>query len=205
MARALLRALACACAWAALLAAAPVRGDSPEVTAHEAARRLAAGGFVMMMRHAQTEAGLGDPPSFRLDDCATQRNLSAAGREQSRRIGEALRTLGVRIAVVRSSRWCRCRETAALAFGAHEPWPALDSFFGRPEDGAARNAQVSAFAQGFRGPGNAMLVTHQVNISAALGGSSAPGEVFVGRWRDGRLQPEFRFTVGVQGALPSRG
>ncbi|HLS54857.1 MAG TPA: histidine phosphatase family protein [Zeimonas sp.] len=196
------RLLAWSCALVALLAVAPARGDAPSVDPREAAARLAAGGFVMMMRHARTEPGVGDPPSLRVEDCSTQRNLSEAGREQSRRAGEALRSLGVRIDVVRSSRWCRCRDTARLAFGAYQSWPALDSFFGRPGEGAARTAEIAAFARDLRGPGNAMLVTHQVNISAALGGFAAPGEIVVGRWRDGGLRPEFRFTV--EAVPPSR-
>ena len=44
----------------------------------------------LMMRHAQTEAGTGDPPGYRLSDCATQRNLSEAGRQQARALGALL-------------------------------------------------------------------------------------------------------------------
>lgn len=196
------RLLAGSFALLALLAVAPARGDVPSVDPRDAAGRLAAGGFVMMMRHAQTDPGVGDPPSFRLDDCATQRNLSEAGRAQSRSIGVALRALGVQIDVVRSSRWCRCRETATLAFGAYQAWPTLDSFFAQPGEGEARTAELASFARALRGPGNAVLVTHQVNISAAMGGFAAPGEIVVGRWRDGRLRPEFRFTA--EAAPPSR-
>jgi len=39
-------------------------------------------GRVLMLRHANAP-GTGDPPEFRLDDCATQRNLDAAGRAQA--------------------------------------------------------------------------------------------------------------------------
>ena len=42
--------------------------------------RLRAGGAALLMRHAQTEPGTGDPPGFRLDECGTQRNLDARGR-----------------------------------------------------------------------------------------------------------------------------
>jgi len=41
---------------------------------------------------------------------------------------------------------------------------------------------------------NLMLVTHQVNISAAFGVSTAPSEVVAGRWRDGRWVEAFRFV-----------
>jgi hypothetical protein len=90
---------------------------------------LKAGGQVVVMHHASTDPGVGDLPDLRLEDCATQRNLSAAGREEARRIGEAFRARGVPIGDLLSSRWCRCLETARLAFGRVEPWPPLDSFF----------------------------------------------------------------------------
>jgi hypothetical protein len=75
-----------------------------------------AGGQVVVIRHSSTEPGIGDPPGFRLDDCSTQRNLSAAGREEARRIGAAFRDRGVPVGRVLSSRWCRSLETTLLAF-----------------------------------------------------------------------------------------
>ena len=158
-----------------------------------AAARLRSGGWVLMMRHAQTEPGIGDPPGFRLDRCETQRNLSEAGRRQARAAGEALRAAGIVPAMVRSSAWCRCRETAELAFGQYEPWAALDSFFEDCAREPAQTAQVLAFARGLRAPANAMLVTHQVNVVAALEVSPAQGEIVAGRWEDGRLRALFAF------------
>jgi len=180
---------------AAVLAFVPVAASAqaPSVPLEEAAARLASGGYVLMMRHARTEPGTGDPPEFRIGECATQRNLSDEGREQARAIGASLRAAGIRIAVVRSSQWCRCLETAALAFGGHEAWPALNSFFADRADEPQRTREVKRFAQALRPPDNAMLVTHQVNISAAFDTYTAPGEIVAGRWRDGALVPEFRF------------
>lgn len=66
-----------------------------------------------MLRHAQTVPGTGDPPGFRLDDCATQRHLGELGRTQARAWGELLRREGVRVDWVHASAWCRCQETAA--------------------------------------------------------------------------------------------
>ena len=73
---------------------------------------LRAGGAVVVLRHAQTVPGIGDPPGFRLQDCSTQRNLSEEGRQQARRLGETLRRAGVKVDEVLSSRWCRCLDTA---------------------------------------------------------------------------------------------
>lgn len=178
------------------LAAFGVRAADPTpVSVEEAARRLASGGFVLMMRHTQTEAGVGDPPGYRLDDCTSQRNLSDAGRAQARAIGAALRASGVRIGIVRASAWCRCRDTAELAFGRHEVWPALNSFFDRSAGGSTQTRDVEAFAKTVQPPGNAMLVTHQVNISAAFGTWTSPGEIVAGRWTEGGLRAEFRFRA----------
>ena len=47
------------------------------------------GGQVLFIRHATTTPGAGDPPGFRLEDCATQRNLSDEGRAEAKRLGEA--------------------------------------------------------------------------------------------------------------------
>src|SRR3712207_523458 len=82
--------------------------------ADELLDRLRRGGLVMLMRHARTEPGTGDPPGFRHDDCSTQRNLDATGRAQARAIGERLRAERVPLGRVLTSRWCRCRETAEL-------------------------------------------------------------------------------------------
>jgi phosphohistidine phosphatase SixA len=179
-----------------LLPAAPARASTaatPRLALAEAAGRLLEGGWILMMRHASTEPGIGDPPGFRLDRCDTQRNLSAEGRRQARAAGEAMRSAGIALAEVRSSRWCRCRDTAELAFGRHEPWPALDSFFDAREDGPDRTAQLLAYAATLHAPANAMLVTHQVNVVAATGVSPLPGEVVAARWREAALRPEFAF------------
>ena len=167
------------------------------VTLEQAAAELASGGWVMMMRHEQTEPGIGDPPNFRLGDCSTQRNLSATGRARARRVGEAMRAAGIRLTVVRAGRWCRVQETAELAFGAVEPWPALDSFFGQSEQAQSHRDPVLAFARGFEGPGNAMLVTHQVNITATLDVYPEMGEIIAARNRGGRVIAQLRFTPGT--------
>ena len=75
---------------------------------------LRRGGLVMLMRHARTVPGTGDPPESRLNNCATQRNLGEEGRAQARAIGARLRAERIPIGAVRSSAWCRCRETAEL-------------------------------------------------------------------------------------------
>ena len=146
--------------------------------------RLRRGGLVLLMRHAATEPGLGDPPGMRLGDCTTQRNLSQAGRDEARRVGERLRGEKVPIARVYTSPWCRCQETARLAFGAAEDWEPLSSIFDYPhreEDYSDRvRRRIAGYASRKAG-GNVVMVTHNVNIAAITRLSVAPGEIVVVR------------------------
>jgi broad specificity phosphatase PhoE len=134
---------------------------------------------VVLMRHASTDRGTGDPPGFRLDDCRTQRNLSPAGREEARHLGEAFKAQGIPVGQVRSSRWCRCLETAQLAFGSVEPWAPLDSFFNDRGRADKQTQDVRELIAHPPSTGNLVLVTHQVNILALTGVFPAPGELVV--------------------------
>jgi phosphohistidine phosphatase SixA len=141
---------------------------------------LKSGGYIVFLRHAVTESGIGDPASFRLDDCRTQRNLSAQGRRDAKRIGDAFRARRIPIGEVLSSRWCRCLETARLAFQRETPAPMLDSMFNEPESAREEKARaVLASATRFNGPGNLILVTHAQNIHRLTGVSPVSGEIIV--------------------------
>jgi broad specificity phosphatase PhoE len=138
---------------------------------------LQQGGFVVLIRHAEAP-GFGDPPHFRLEDCATQRNLSEDGRRQARSIGEAFRRRKIPIEKVYSSQWCRSKDTAELAFGEFQPHPALNSFFEEPYREAAQTAEMQALIlQSRPRRGNLILVTHQVNITALTDIVPSPGEL----------------------------
>lgn len=149
-------------------------------------RRLRAGGLVILMRHASTEPGLGDPPGFRVEDCKTQRNLSQAGREEARRVGERLRAERVPIGLVLTSPWCRCRETAMEAFGRAQDWEPLSSFFDFPhrEPEYSDRVRKRIGDYGRKPPkegGNVVMVTHNVNIAALTKHSVGTSEIVVVR------------------------
>ena len=140
---------------------------------------LRGGGAVALFRHT-TAPGTGDPPGMRLDDCATQRNLDEAGRAQARRIGEAFRAEGVAVGAVLTSRWCRARETADLAFpGLARAEPAFDSFFYERAEGPGRTARARRILLDWGGPGALVVATHQVNITALTGAFPSSGEGLV--------------------------
>jgi len=137
---------------------------------------LAQPGAVVLFRHA-TAPGLSDPAGFRLDDCATQRNLDEQGRGEAQRIGEAFRRRGIHVSAVWASQWCRTRETARLAFGAQlREEPAFNAL---RDDLAPQDAQVARardLVAAWRGPGVLVVVTHQVNIRALTGSGALSAE-----------------------------
>jgi len=165
----------------AILALAALALAAPRPAAADQAlwALLRAGGQVIVMRHAATDRSVGDPPGFRLDECATQRNLSEEGRAQARRVGAAFAARGIPIGRVRSSQWCRCLETARLAFGGAEPWPALNSFFRDRTQEAEQTREVRALVSERPTTGTLVLVTHQLNIGALTGVQPAEGELVV--------------------------
>jgi phosphohistidine phosphatase SixA len=144
--------------------------------ASDLADLLRAGGCVLLLRHAATDPGIGDPPGFKLDVCSTQRNLSQAGRLDAQRIGLWFKQHALVPGAVRSSAWCRCQDTARLAFGQVQVWSALNSVFGDrlplPDQTDTLRAALKLVKPGqFE-----VWVTHQVNVSALTQTSPAMGE-----------------------------
>jgi phosphohistidine phosphatase SixA len=165
---------------------------SPARAADDLWALLRDGRQVVLLRHGTTTPGVGDPPGFRLDDCATQRNLTDAGREEARRIGAAFRAQRVPVGRVLSSPWCRCLETARLAFGRAEPWPALANLFGRQDRADAFRAAIAEPPS----DGTLVLVSHGSTISAVTGVMPAMGEFLV-------VTPEGGGRFKVAGRIPS--
>jgi phosphohistidine phosphatase SixA len=137
---------------------------------------------VLVMRHAQTEPGVGDPPGFVLGRCDTQRNLSTEGRTQARAFGVRLAALGLRPSALRSSRWCRCLHTAdevGAGLGQApqpEPWTALDSTFDDRTRAPAQTAQLRQRLSVLHPPAFELWVTHQINITALTGAPTQMGQ-----------------------------
>lgn len=140
---------------------------------------LQGGGQVVMVRHALTDPGVGDPDGMKLGDCGSQRNLSAQGRAEATRLGEALRSRRVPVAGVLSSPWCRALETAKLVLDRPaRVEPALGNLFGRPERSAQQVAQLKQLVQ--RPPeGNLFLFTHGSTTLALTGVSPGTSEMVI--------------------------
>ncbi|MEA5447280.1 hypothetical protein VB780_01780 [Leptolyngbya sp. CCNP1308] len=135
--------------------------------------------YAVLLRHALAP-GTGDPAGFRLEDCATQRNLSAAGQDQARRIGAAFRQRDIAVVQVLSSQWCRSLDTATLMdLGPVEPFEPLNSFFRDRRTAADQTAQIQAYLSRQPNRGVIVMVTHQVNITALTGVVPGSGQAVV--------------------------
>ena len=77
---------------------------------------LKKGGHVIYLRHATTDI-TGSDANAVIEDCNSQRSLSDEGRAEAKAIGEAIRALAIPVGEVFSSPFCRCKDTAQLAFG----------------------------------------------------------------------------------------
>lgn len=170
-------------------------------------RQLLHGGFVLVMRHAQspdappaaTEAAPGNP--------AHERQLDSKGMAEARELGQAMRKLGIPIGKSYSSPTYRARETIRLAgLGvpqivmalAEGPRGMLGSA-GRAQTQWLRMATTRAPLKGT----NTLIVTHTPNIVGAFGpavadiqagemivfnpaagaGSAIVGRITVAQWR----------------------
>jgi phosphohistidine phosphatase SixA len=129
--------------------------------------------YVVLLRHAHAP-GEGEPDSFRLDDCSTQRGLSEKGREEARLLGEIFREGRIRVGKVVASQWCRARETAELMkIGKVEHEPAFDNLEFNKRRGGDPTDLARAFIGSWHGPGVLVAVTHSSNLKALTGVQAA--------------------------------
>lgn len=162
------------CAWAFSVAhVAPSAAQATE-SIWDALR---APGSVVVLRHSFAP-GTFDPPSARLEDCSTQRNLDERGRAQARQVGEAFRQNGIAVGEVLSSPRCRCLDTARLAFGQVQPWGVLQGALNDTERRQRQLAEIRSAIAAHRSGPPLVLVTHG-SVVTDLTGLSIPMGAFV--------------------------
>ena len=166
-----------------------------EVSANEQLwAEIKEGGVVVLMRHAATTPGVGDPPGMEVDKCGTQRNLTDEGRRQAKLVGEAWRAHGIQPDRVMSSPMCRCLETARLAFGRVDESSSVTN--ARLEPDMPRQVREMRAIASEKRRGIVVLVSHGTTIAAATGVSVAPGEmVIVSPQGGGQFELKGRLSV----------
>ena len=143
-------------------------------------RQLEDGNKLIFIRHAYAP-GNGDPDNFNLNDCSTQRNLNEEGRKQANHIGKFFIKNKVNIDKVLSSEWCRCKETAEIAFKEFSTNNFLNSFYSskyeKNKDKQIEN--LKKYVKEFDSKKNLIFVTHYVLISEVLDYRPSSGEIVV--------------------------
>ena len=148
---------------------------------------LREGEHVVLLRHAMAP-GATEPANFDIEKCSTQRNLSERGKLQARKMGALFAARAAPNGRVLTSRYCRARETARLAFGSAEDFAPLDP---PAADESARKEQIDAVLEEIRNysdSGNFILVTHLETIQALTGQSAREGEAVIVGLANGGLQ-----------------
>ena len=142
--------------------------------------QLEDGGKLIFIRHAYAPGG-GDPNNFNLNDCSTQRNLNNEGREQAKYIGEFFKKNKIKIDKVLSSEWCRCKETAKIAFKNFSTNSFLNSFysFKYAKNKEKQIEMLNDYVKKFKSNQNLIFVTHYVLISEVLNYAPSSGEIVV--------------------------
>ena len=157
---------------------------------------LRAGGHVALMRHADAPGGFGDPPGFRVEDCATQRNLSSKGRADAAKIGGRLRQEGIAFEKIVSSPWCRCIDTAKLLnVGIVETEATFGNVVVLRDQRETLTSGGRAFIAKWTARGNLLVLTHGANIHALTGISPASGEIVVIKGGSERAAPVGRLLL----------
>ncbi len=143
-------------------------------------KQLTEGGKLIFIRHAYAP-GSGDPDNFNLNDCSTQRNLSDRGRKQAEHIGIIFRENKIEIDEVYSSEWCRCKETAEIAFTNFTTKNFLNSFYSSnyAKNKTKQIKNLMKFVKKNNFEKNIIFVTHYVLISEVLDYAPSSGEIIV--------------------------
>ena len=154
----------------------PIKADLNQNLINE----LKQGGKLIFIRHAYAPGG-GDPINFDINVCNTQRNLNNSGRNQADKIGSLFKDNNISTDKVYSSEWCRCKETALIAFNEFETKKFLNSFFSS-KFAQNKNSQIKSFkkfVKSWDGKKNLIFVTHYVFISEILDYAPSSGEIII--------------------------
>ena len=149
-------------------------------TEFQVLKNLKNGGNLIFIRHAYAPGG-GDPDNFNINDCSTQRNLSKEGREQAKNIGNYFKENLIPIDKVISSEWCRCKETAQIAFKKFETKRFLNSFFSEKFSKNKKNQikDLKKYINKWDSNKNLVFITHYVVIYEALNYAPSSGEIVI--------------------------
>lgn len=143
--------------------------------------RLQQGGYVIFFRHASTDHSQKDIDKKNLANCETQRQLDEDGRQQAKAIGEGFKIKKIPVGDIITSQYCRCIDTARIAFGRAETSVDITGIQGvSTEERMRRTTALRALLNTPPKPGtNTVLVAHQWMFKDASGQLISEGEAVI--------------------------
>lgn len=162
---------------------APPPATAQDLSGKALVEALRRGGHVIYFRHAATnwdqDDRIGKVGDWQSCDPSQMRQLSDAGRDAARRIGAAIRSLGIPVARVISSEYCRAAETARLLdLGPVLTTPDIMNMRAADYVGGAEAVTRRARRVLSEAPppsGNTVVVGHGNLMQAATGGYTGEG------------------------------
>ena len=154
----------------------PIKAESNK----DLINKLKKGNNLIFIRHAYAPGG-GDPKNFDISDCSSQRNLDDFGKGQANKIGDFFIKNQISFDKVYSSEWCRCKDTALIAFKKFETKRFLNSFFSNKYS-KNKNEQIKSlkkYVKNSESSKNIIFITHYVVILEALNYAPDSGEIVV--------------------------
>ena len=139
---------------------------------------LKEGGKLILIRHSEAP-GTGDPANFNLNDCKTQRNLSAEGIEQAKRLGDFFIKNNISFEKIYSSEYCRCKDTARYAFKNFETFSGLNSTFADPSKTPSYIKRTKEFIEKLDKSKNYIFVAHHTTIEGLTSTFAGSGEMII--------------------------
>lgn len=183
----------CSLPWLSLVAGALVfvsaAAQAQALSGAALGNALRQGGYVLVMRHANSPAQPPDKAAADPENVKLERQLDSAGRDTARAMGEALKASRIPVGDVLSSPTYRALQTVQLAaLGKAKTFAELDEgaagMQGNAE--AQRVAWLKArVAEAPRAGTNTIIVTHAPNVKGAFGVDAVAGETLAFR-PDGR-------------------
>jgi phosphohistidine phosphatase SixA len=148
-------------------------GARAELTGEALMNALKSGGYVIYMRHGASERSQTDADPVDLNNCATQRNLSGAGKDQGKSVAAAFESLKIPVDKVYAGPFCLAKEYASIAFPKSERQvtSALHYSLALSKDDAAKAAgELKKLMGAAPKPGtNTVMVGHNSNIKEVAG------------------------------------
>ncbi|MBX3302434.1 MAG: histidine phosphatase family protein [Nitrospira sp.] len=161
-------------------------GESSVLSEQGLILELQTGGYVLFIRHFQTDPDQADTDPLDLDNVKAQRQLTDEGRRQAKTVGESFRALKIPVHKVIASRFFRAYETAKLLNVAGVT-QSIDVSEGglvvSPRENQRRAKALRQLLSELPPTGtNTVIVSHRPNLQAAAGiqfGDVSEGETVV--------------------------